>query len=124
MRIIGQRALSNMFSDQELAHKLLELAIGRVPIRDFEDWFVAASWNAIDWASPALLEAVYSLELVFAEYSSQHVTHSYLRAAAGEIARELAAAANTIRPALVGSGMRLADVINARVSAKSLFAAA
>jgi hypothetical protein len=104
-----------MLVDEQLAYKLSELAMGRVAIRDFEEWFVQSSWNANAWASPSLREAVYSLELVLAEYSNQHVSHSYLRASAGEVARGLRASMNGIRPALVGSGMSRVDVMKARV---------
>jgi hypothetical protein len=123
-RIIGKGSLSGMLTEEELAHKLSELAMGRVIVRSFEDWFVQSSWNANAWASPALHDAVYSLELVLAEYSNHHVSNSYLRAVAGDLARELAASVSSVRPARVGFGMTAAELINARVSALPVLAAA
>lgn len=61
--------------------------MGRLAVRDFEDWFVQASWNADLWASPELRDAVYSIELVLAEYSNRHVSNSYMRAFAGDLDR-------------------------------------
>lgn len=113
-----------MLKTEELVNRLAEFAVGRIAVRDFEDWFVRASWNAHAWAPPALREAVYSLELVLAEYSNRHVGNSYLRAFAGDIARALEESSNTILPSPVGARMAAADLVNARIAATPVLAAA
>ena len=113
-----------MLSAQEFVHRLSEFAIGRLAVRDFEDWFVQASWNPDLWAPPALRDAVYSLELVLAEYSNRHVSNSYVRAFAGDVARELEASVNSIVPSAIGVRMATADVMRARVVATPVLTAA
>ena len=85
-----------MLTHQELVQKLTKIAIGKMPIRDFEDWFVPASWDANAWATSELLDAVYSVELLLAEYSNRHIDDSYQRAFSGDIARGLQDASQSI----------------------------
>lgn len=106
-----------MLIAQDLVHRLTEFAMGRLAVGDFEDWFVQASWNADLWASPELRDAVYSIELVLAEYSNRHVSNSYMRAFIGDVARELEASVNRIVPLEIGVRMATADVIRAGVVA-------
>lgn len=106
-----------MLSAQDLVFRLSEFAMGRLTVRDFEDWFVQASWNADLWASPELRDAVYSIDLVLAEYSNRHVSNSYVRAFAGYVARELEATIKSIVPLAIGVRMATADIIRARLVA-------
>ena len=98
--------------------------MGRLAVRDFEDWFVQASWNADLWASPELRDAVYSIELALAEYSNRHVSNSYVRASAGYVARDLEAFAKSIIPLSIGVRMATADIIRARLVAPPVLTAA
>jgi hypothetical protein len=113
-----------MLGTKELARRLTQLAIGRDSVREFEDWFVRESWNANAWAPRELRDAVYSLELVLSEYSNRHVSNSYVRAFAGDVARELSTSLRSIRPTQVGVRMVIADVVAARVAASPGLAAA
>jgi hypothetical protein len=113
-----------MLSCRELNEKLSDVAIGRMSIRDFEEWFVPASWNANAWATPALRDAVYSLELAIAEYSNGHVHSSYLRAFSGDIARELEQSSQSIVSAQIGRHLTSSEIMLGGVPAKPLLAAA
>lgn len=113
-----------MLFTADLAQRLTEFAVGRVAVREFEEWLVHASWNANTWAAPDLQDAVYSLELVLAEYSNGHVSNSYVRAFAGDVARKLGASLHSIRPAQIGLRMVTADVAQACVAASPVLAAA
>ena len=93
-------------------------------MREFEDWFVQESWNANAWAPPKLRDAVYSLELVLAEHSNGHVSNSYVRAFAGDVARELSTSLRNIRPTRIGVPLVIAEVVAARVAASPVLAAA
>ena len=112
-----------MLAAKDLAHRLSEFAIGGVSVREFEEWFVPSSWNAHVWAPQSLQDVAYSLELVLAEYSNGHVSNSYLRAFAGNVARELDASANTIPSSQVGVRMLAADVVSGRIAARPVLAA-
>jgi hypothetical protein len=113
-----------MLNVHEFVHKLSEVAVGSVAIRCFEEWFVQNSWNVMDWAPPVLCDAVYSLEIVLAEYSNQHVDASYVREFSACLAHELEDASQSIRPTLIGQDVTTAEIIRARVAAKPMLAVA
>jgi hypothetical protein len=113
-----------MLRAEELAHRMTEFAVGRVALREFEDWLVQSSWNAHEWASPDLRDAVYTLELVLAEYTNGHASSSHVRAVAGDVARELDASLHSIHPTQIGVAMIDADLMLARIAANPVLAAA
>ena len=115
---------SAMLNNQELVQKLSEVAIGKMKLRDFEDWFVPASWNANLWATRQVRDAVYSLELAIAEYSNGHLDSSYLRALSGEIAHNLHELTQSIAPARIGNRLSSAEIAQAGVAARPVQAAA
>jgi hypothetical protein len=98
--------------------------MGRAAVREFEDWFVQASWNAQSWASRELCDVVYSLELEIAEYSNGHRSNSYLRAVAGELARQLSARSQYIRPVRLATPLADAELLRNAVVAHPVLAAA
>lgn len=108
-----------MLNIQELVQKLSELAVGNISVRDFEDWFVPASWNANSWASAELRDAVYGLELELAEYSNGHRDRSHLRGRSADIARELGQFTQRVVPARIGPNLSNADIIVSGVAATS-----
>jgi hypothetical protein len=112
-----------MLDAQDFIRRLSDFAVGRLTIREFEEWFVAASWNVHDWAEPVLRDAVYMLEIAFAEHSNGHVSTSFLRASAGDIVRELETSANFIVPLAIGNTMSASEVLRAQVPATSVLAA-
>jgi hypothetical protein len=113
-----------MLSAAELAHRLSDFAMGLGTVRDFENWLVHASWNAHDWAPADVRDAVYSIELALAEYSNGHRSNSYLRAVAGDIARELDSRLNNIRPTRIASQIATSDLLRHALPANPLAAAA
>jgi hypothetical protein len=50
-----------------------------ISLRDFQYWFVPATWYADREASPALTDLIYSIELAMAEFSHRDWTESELR---------------------------------------------
>jgi hypothetical protein len=113
-----------MLNNQELVEKLSEVAIGKMKLGDFEEWFVPASWNANVWATAQVRDAVYSLELAIAEYSNGHVDSSYLRALSGGIAHELHQLAQSVVPARIGNHLSSAEIAQAGVPARPVRVAA
>ena len=47
---------------------------------DFEDWFVASSWNAHQHADLEVQRLIGAIELALAEYSNDHRTEAEVRA--------------------------------------------
>lgn len=113
-----------MLGVKELADRLAELAMGRGAVREFEDWFVQASWNAQGWASADLRNVVYSLELELAGYSNGNRSNSYVRAFAGDLARHLSARSQCIRPVVIATPLTTAELLRYAVVAHPVLAAA
>jgi hypothetical protein len=113
-----------MVGEKELADWLTELAMRRTAVRDFEDWFVQGSWNAQSWAPRELCAIVYLLELELAEYSNGHSSNSYLRAIAGDLARQLTARSQYIRPVQLATPLAAAELLRNAVVAHPVLAAA
>ena len=113
-----------MLNSQGLVQKLAEVAVGKMRLDEFEEWFVPASWNANVWATPQVRGAVYSLELAIAEYSNGHVDSSYLRALSGGIAHELHQLDQSVVPARIGNHLSNAAIAQAGVAARPVRVAA
>ena len=51
----------------------------KLPLADFEDWFVRNSWDVHKANNPELRELVHSIELRLSEFSSGHLSEQALR---------------------------------------------
>src|SRR5581483_2526465 len=71
--------MKSMLTD-EIHEALREYLEGRVPLREFEDWFVSRTWNVRQFDDPSLNDLVYEIELRLAEYTNGHRTEGELRA--------------------------------------------
>ena len=66
-------------SDLEIRMQLVRYLTKEISLDEFEDWFVARSWNYYEAASPLLLELVSQIELLLAEFSNGHLPEEQLR---------------------------------------------
>ncbi len=66
-------------SDLEIRKQLGHYLNSGISLEDFEDWFVAHSWNYNEAANLILLELVSEIELLLAEFSSGHWTEDDLK---------------------------------------------
>ncbi|MCC7237297.1 MAG: hypothetical protein IT163_18460 [Bryobacterales bacterium] len=67
-----------MISEKEIRNNLAEALVSG-QMDEFEDWFVAESWNVHRSQNVSLQKLVYALELRLAEYSSGHLDEAALR---------------------------------------------
>ncbi len=63
---------------QQIINKLCKYIDGDITLQSFGKWFVPAVWD-IDPKDVALNKLVYSIKLLFAEYSNGHWTKEQLR---------------------------------------------
>jgi hypothetical protein len=56
--------------DIEIRERLASYLVDEISLGEFEDWFVAASWDVIHRESRIAIELVYDIELLLAEYSN------------------------------------------------------
>ena len=56
--------------DVEIREKLASYIVGEISLGDLEDWFVPASWNVIQKERKDVIDLVYDIELLLAEYSN------------------------------------------------------
>lgn len=67
--------------DTEIRGKLAEYLNSEISLRQFQEWFVPATWD-IQTSEPAhILDLAYSIQLKLAEYASDHLTENDLRQA-------------------------------------------
>jgi len=66
-------------SDLEIRKQLGHYLNSGISLEDFEDWFVAHSWNYNEASNLILLELVSEIELLLAEFSSGHWTEDDLK---------------------------------------------
>ena len=64
--------------ESKLRADIIELVEGRLALDDFEDRFVAESWNMHQAASPSAIALASGVELRLAEYSSGHLSENDL----------------------------------------------
>ncbi len=68
----------NFNSDLEIRKKISLYLANQISLDEFEDWFVAGSWN-FQKGTPALQELVSEVELLLAEFSNSHLSEKSLR---------------------------------------------
>ena len=66
-------------SEFELRQELARYLKGQCTLKDFEDWFVARSWNFSQNSNPSLRKLVSQIELSIAEFSNGDWTENELR---------------------------------------------
>jgi len=66
-------------SDLEIRNQLARCLAKEITLDEFEDWFVARSWNYQEAATPQLLDLVSQIELLLAEFSNGHLEEEQLR---------------------------------------------
>src|SRR5438067_355469 len=112
-----------MLTTHELVDRLTSVAIGRLTILQFEDWFVPRSWSVTNWGTPEMRAAVYELELALAEYSNKHVDASYVRVLSAKLAGEIKNR-SSIFSSSIAERIPIAEIMRARVPALRIAAAA
>ncbi len=63
-----------------IRHRLRHYLAGRISLTAFRAWFVPATWDVDDRATPRIWNLVSSIKLRMAEYTSGHWTEDELRA--------------------------------------------
>ena len=66
-------------SDLEIQKQIGRYLNSEISFDDFEDWFVAHSWNYHEAKNLIVLELVSEIELILAEFSSGHWTEDDLK---------------------------------------------
>ena len=69
----------NISLDMEIREKLASYFEGRISLEDFEDWFVSASWNVVQSKNRQLIDMVYDIELLLAEFTDGCWTQAELK---------------------------------------------
>lgn len=96
-----------LFSEAELRDRIVRVALRRLSLDDFEDWFVSHSWNAHQSADQSLLNLIGLVEIYLAEYSSGHRDEQQVRFALGSLLMSgQPAAANVQQPVLMEMSVR------------------
>ncbi len=67
--------------DNDIRDKLAEYLNSEVSLRQFQEWFVPATWDIQDSQPAHVLDLAYSIQLKLAEYASDHLTENDLRQA-------------------------------------------
>src|SRR5688500_4512637 len=63
----------------ELRKKLIQYVIGKVPLREFQQWFVSETWDIHLSGEQGAISLTYKVELRLAEYSSGLLPENQLR---------------------------------------------
>jgi hypothetical protein len=66
-------------TENAIRRKLHDYLNGKMSLREFRQWFVPETWDIEEWAPKDLQEFIYSIKLLFAEYTSGHRTKSDLQ---------------------------------------------
>jgi hypothetical protein len=66
-------------SETLIRKKLDAFLAGKTSLEAFRRWFVPATWDVDEWASPRLQQFVYGIKLRLAEYSNNHWSKTELR---------------------------------------------
>ena len=72
-------------SESEIRDQLAAYTKDKITLDEFEDWFVARSWN-FQAATPSLKKIVSEIELLLAEFTSSHLSEASLRKELSRIA--------------------------------------
>jgi hypothetical protein len=78
-RTFGKEVVMSPSLDIEIRTKLASYIVDEISLEEFEDWFVAASWNAIHRESKIAIELIYDIELLLAEHSKDCWNEDELR---------------------------------------------
>jgi hypothetical protein len=76
------------FSANEIRARIAACVLREASLDDFEDWFVAATWNVQQTGSRELQNLVYTVEAKLAEHSGGHIDEPTLRKSLGEMVME------------------------------------
>jgi hypothetical protein len=69
----------NSSLENELREKLINYLSGEISLKEFENWFVPASWNVNRSNNQAAINIVYEIELWLSEYSDGFRSEGELR---------------------------------------------
>ena len=62
-----------MISSSQIRSKLALVIAGRIPLDEFEDWFVLNTWNVHKTGSKAAEVLTFAIQELLSEYASGHV---------------------------------------------------
>jgi hypothetical protein len=68
-----------MLVESLLRENVINFVLGKMALDDFEDWFVASSWNMHQDSSPTAVALASAVELRLAELSSEHLSEHMLK---------------------------------------------
>lgn len=68
-----------MIREAEVRERLAAVIEELLPLPEFEDWLIQASWNMHRDSDPSAQDLVSAVELALSEYSSGHVSLAELR---------------------------------------------
>ena len=63
----------------DLRQHLTEYLHDDVPLDDFKDWLVGATWDIDETGDPAAIELTYDIKLALAEHSGGRISENELR---------------------------------------------
>jgi hypothetical protein len=78
-RTLGKEVVMSPSLDIEIRAKLASYLVDEISLEEFEDWFIAASWNVMHRESKITIDLVYDIELLLAEYSKDCWNEDELR---------------------------------------------
>ena len=67
-----------MISADEIRVCLADYVLGKIPLEDFENWFVSRSWNVHQIGDQSLQALVFEIKSRLSEYSGGHIIESVL----------------------------------------------
>jgi hypothetical protein len=68
-----------MVSSSQIKEHLSRFLVGQIALDEFEDWFVANTWNIHLSGSVAAESLTFAIEESLSEYSSRHISDQILR---------------------------------------------
>jgi hypothetical protein len=68
-----------MASAREIRSRLSEWLVGTTTLREFEDWFVPATWNMHRSGDKAAEDLVEDIEIILSEYSDGYLSRDEVR---------------------------------------------
>lgn len=78
-----------MVAAEEIRVRLADYVLGEISLEDFEDWFVANSWNAHQSGDPDLQRLVFEIEAKLSEYSGDQIDEQVLRRGLALLAKQI-----------------------------------
>ena len=104
----------------EIREQLASYVLKELSLESFEDWFVAASWNAQSSEDQETKKLVYAVEALLAEFSGGHIEEAILRSRLSQMAERYTVnvdlgAAQTVVHAYTGTSQLINSAIEVQI---------